>query len=474
MAYTVSFGTSDKRINSTKIPKLGSTMACAFKTPCSMENPTITVQIDSIPASWNMFYIAELASYFWISDITAIGSGRYQISGTKDVLATYRADILNTKAYIEYGFNEDASESNYRLQDIRQNVSNTPTVSARSYNFLPDIISTTGTYLLTAVGKSGGVNMWKIFASDLQKILDTVNENIVQAVAQTSNLDDAFKYFTTNSLLQGTAVDAIRSCVWIPIDYTKVPSDGQVTTIFLGAFDTGVTGRRVPLGGLVTGAQDITIPWIHDDWRRMNSQVQLYIPFYGTVSVPIDQCNNAASVKVSFSVDCSTGNTAVKIDAGDTTIHTGTGNIASQYPIGINNVPVQQALSGIGNIATGVLKVGSGILTGSFAGVASGVASAAGNITQAVEQLIQPQIQCAGSLTGNASLGLPMTIKITCLYYSPIDDSGFSAVYGHPVMRVANLVSGYCKTRGFSAGGNAMLDDKARIAQYMDTGVFIE
>ena len=145
MAYTVSFGNTNKRVNSTKIPSLGNSMPCALKHPCDLESPTIVVQLNSIPSSWNMFYISELASYFWISSVVAIGNGRYQISGKKDVLSTYKSDILNTDAYIEYGFNDTTA----RIADPRPAVDMKPTVLQKSKPMFGDIVSQAGVYLLT-------------------------------------------------------------------------------------------------------------------------------------------------------------------------------------------------------------------------------------------------------------------------------------------------------------------------------------
>ena len=67
-----------------------------------------------------------------------------------------------------------------------------------------------------------------------------------------------------------------------------------------------------------------------------------------------------------------------------------------------------------------------------------------------------------------------MLATLSLLYYPPIDDAGFTALYGHPVMRVAKPIAGYCKTRGFSLSGPAKSIELSKIAALMDTGVFIE
>ena len=114
--------------------------------------------------------------------------------------------------------------------------------------------------------------------------------------------------------------------------------------------------------------------------------------------------------------------------------------------------------------------MGGDLITEGAGSIASGLSNAASGAVQA----LTPVVQCAGSLTGNAALGQSMQAKIVLLYYPPIDDAGFKAVYGYPVMRMGTPVPGYCKTRGFSVGGNQRLSEKCQIMQMMDSGVFIE
>ena len=103
-----------------------------------------------------------------------------------------------------------------------------------------------------------------------------------------------------------------------------------------------------------------------------------------------------------------------------------------------------------------------------------GIASGAQNAFTGYAQTIEPVITCAGSMGGLAGLGQPLTATLTLLYYPPIDDAGFSALYGHPVMKVGTPVSGFCKTRGFSLASADRMGDVALVNAAMDGGVFIE
>ena len=115
--------------------------------------------------------------------------------------------------------------------------------------------------------------------------------------------------------------------------------------------------------------------------------------------------------------------------------------------------------------------LGQGAYSKAATGIFSGVSNAVGGVVQA----ITPIVQCAGSMSGASACGQSMNIELSLFYYPPIDDSGFQAVYGHPVMRMATPVAGFCKTRGFQlANANARASELLTIGRYMDSGVFIE
>ena len=466
MAYTASFGTSDKRVNSTKIPTLGSTMACVLKTPCSLENPTITVQIDSIPAKWNMFYITELASYFWISDITAIGSGRYQISGVKDVLATYKSDILNTSAYIEYGFNDTTA----RIADPRPAADMSPTVLQKSKPMFGDIVSQSGVYMLTCIGSNGDTRLWAIDEVGINEILDAINTTIGSALTATGgDVGKILEYVFGKSLVQGNSVQAIRNCIWLPIAASAIPSQGR-GFVHLGSFSTEKAADKVKLNATVTASVEVEIGWKENDWRRLRHQISLYIPYIGLVTIPVDKCNDVDNLQVRTVIELATGTAQVNVYAGARCIYVGNATIATQFPIGQNIQALQQVLSGVGTAVGSGITAGLGVTSGNPSFILSGISSAVAG----AGQIITPQMQYAGSLSGNATIGQGLNVILTSLYYQPIEYDKFASIYGHPIMAVEKPVAGYCKTLGFSVAGNAMDSDKNQINSYMDSGVFIE
>ena len=483
--YHFHFGNVEKRLNSTKAFDYGvlkDLERCDFKKPTSMEHPVIYCTINSINISpqWNYCHCEETKSFYWIDDITTLRANIWQISLSIDPLATYREAILKTKTFIEYGFNSDASGAQFRLQDARQNVARRPTVSTVALditdgNLDPD----TGVYMLSCVGK-GGLATYAVNQTTMNTLLTALS---ALWEAETKAMVDwkiALPEFMNKFVFGSSAVENIRSCYWLPINFERYGA-GRQSPITLGGFDTAVTGRIVSMKDNRKVTTAIPIPWPAEDWKRMNCQIQLYVPFIGIVGIPVDQCNDAASVTVITAFSFIDGGVSVKIQAGDYTVYTGSTNISSPYGIGSSNYDPGKGLGAAVTAVGAAMTFGGGLFAGAAVAGMSALGGAftdgavGGAVGQAASQAIQPITQSVGSLTGASQVYLPLKAKLTLLYYPPIDDPGYQGLYGYPVMRVATPVEGYCKTRDFSCQPvGAKPDEIAYINRCMDAGVFIE
>ena len=481
--YTFHFGNIQKRTNSTKAfdyTKLPDVERCDFKQTTSMEHPVIYITLNSlnIDPQWNYCQCEETASFYWIRDISIGIRGRgtaniWQFSLELDPLATYRDEILKTKAYILYGFNEDASGATYRLQDTRQAVARHPTISTASADITGGHISAdTGKFILSAVGKTG-LCSYMVDADGLKNLLSVISVGWETLTKPMVDWKLALPEFMNKFVFGDTATSCIRSCIWLPV---RTPGAGRQSEITLGQFNTGVFGEIVTAASNTVQHTDIAIPWPAEDWKRMNCQIQLYVPNVGIVGIPVDQCNGAASVGVDWCLCYIDGSVTVRVTAGSFECFVGSTSIASSYGIGTSNLSVGNMLSGASQALGGALEVGGGI-SAAMAGFGAPGAIAQGAIGAAagIRQAIQPLNQTVGTIAGASQTLLPTEAKLVLLYYPPIDDSGFQALYGHPVMRVSTPVQGYCQTNGFSCQPlNAKPDEIAYINAAMDSGVFIE
>lgn len=482
--YHFHFGNVQKRTNSTKIfdyTVLKDEERCDFKKVTSMENPVIFVNLNSLNISpqWNYCHCEETESYYWIRDISVGVYGRgtaniWQFTLELDPLATYRSEILKTKTFIEYGFNSDASGAQYRLQDTRQNVAMKPTVTSLEVDTCPGTINAQGVYILSAVGKSG-LQAYALSKAQMTSLLAVISTTWKAETTAMVRWEVALPEFMNKLVFGGNATENIRSCIWIPVDPSEVGTGGGLIT--LGQFETGITAPVVSANSNKVHVIVIPIPWPADDWKRLNCQIQLYVPFIGVIGIPVDQCNNASFITVITAFSFIDGGVTVKVQCGDYTIYTGSTNISAPYGIGTSNIDPIKSLSGIATAVGGALTFGGGIgaaIAGGVSGLGA-VATGAAQLGEGVRQTISAVNQTVGTLGGASQVYLPLKAKLTLLYYPPIDDAGYQGLYGYPVMRVSTPANGYCKTRGFSCQPKgAKPDEIAYINAAMDSGVFIE
>lgn len=490
MPLKVYLGNFAKKLNSTARPDYTGwhSVEAVWKRPTEMDNPTVHCYLPDVESpKYNYMYIPSQDSYYWATGLVSVGAKRWEISGGMDLLATYKPQIMATPCYIEYGFNANSGAAGIRCMDSRQNFYMQPSTYTAKADITGASISwTSGTFVLTAVGSRGGVTAYALTAVQLHQLLNQIARDITDAL-ETLDYTEIVRYFSANALAQGSAASAIRSCTWLPISYSRYSGTSQ--EIYLGDFATGVNGKVVDHNQMYIQDTTVPIPWPVADWRRNLCQILCYVPFDGTVAIPVQQCNTATALSVRWVVELVTGSTSIRINAGDYTVHTSSGNLGVPYGVGTSNVPLQNFISGATTAVGGVVQAGAGLgnalwslvpkglslpdIGGYYSGAAQAV-SGYGSAVQGAMQALTPVVQGSGSLGGSASVGQHSTLELTLLYYPPIGNDTFQARYGYPVFRVGTPVAGYCKTRGFSLAADARADELARVNEAMDSGVFIE
>lgn len=483
MSFDVYLGTTSKRVNSTLRPSTDGWFktSAVWKQNKDLDRPAISIYYTggSYP-QWNYMFIPSVSSFFWVTAIVSVRNNVFEVSGAMDILATYKNDIVNTRCYIEYGFNTDASGNKTRLRDARQNIAEAPQISTKTVN-IPSagVLSATGTFVLSVVGSNGATMTYGLSGGEIGNLINSVSQDATTALQGLDSVEDILKYLTVQNVSQGSAISAIRNCTWLPVAKSAIPWTGR-SYIFLGDFDTGMLADNISSDFVITDVSNVSIPWPVDDWRRMNCQVSMYVPYIGTIAMPVDQCNTASSLKITWSCEILSGGVCLRVETNTGyTVYTGSGSIGSPYAIGASNVPISNLVNGTVSAVTGAIQAGAGALA-----TISNPWDISGGVEQTVQgmekigsgymQSITPVLQCAGTLGSSAAYGQEQTAKLTLLYYPPIDDAAFSAVYGHPVMAMGTPVAGYCKTRGFSCAGTMRGAEKSGIAFYMDGGTFIE
>ena len=498
MSIPVKLGNTTKRINSTAVPDaaLWDQYDVVLKQDTSLEAPVFLLQGNIVDFVGYNYAVGAgvVQGFFWIADIVSVARGRVEIHCVRDVLADNKTAIMSTNAFIEFGQNTfDAGDSTYRVSDHRQTISETPTQYTASGDPAGGRIGTVGVYVLQVVGSGNGVRTYLADETALKTLISQINSDLGNEVDALINrgaspdqqLASLASLDLKRSLIQDSAISAIKSCHWVPVFGTVASTE----RVYLGNWDSGMSLPVLSNNYVITENTSITIPWPVSDWRRNNAQMVLYLPFIGTVPVPIDQCVGVSSLSIRWSFEFFSGDMAYTIKAGNYTVYSGTVNVAVPFAIGTARVSTSGAISGAVQafggalqMAGGAVDLGSAVMAksltagvfGEAAGAASTIAAGAQNMFGGYMQTIEPAITCAGSMGGLAGLGQPLTATLCMMYYPPLDDANFSALYGHPVMKIATPVAGFCKTRGFSLASADRVNDVALVNAAMDAGVFIE
>ena len=115
----------------------------------SIQNPTISLQLDSFTdvINFNYIYIPELRRYYYLVDSTIREDGFVQLQCKVDVLKSFKADILSSTQYID----RQQNKCTYQLPDGMYNIKSNRNLTIK--NFGNVIIEPNANFLLQTSGK---------------------------------------------------------------------------------------------------------------------------------------------------------------------------------------------------------------------------------------------------------------------------------------------------------------------------------
>lgn len=477
-----------KKLNSTAQPSGGTVYPCLIKNDTDFRNPVLQVQADDLSGVNYMQFNGE---FFYVTSLISHRTGIWEIAGLRDPMATYKAAIGATSAFMLYGFGDDVSDSDRRVPDERLAVKRKPSLTASQVALQGGQVvfsPTTGTFVLSAVGDTGGVGSYAISSGSMAALLNTIGQDASDKLAQTFNVFTAPADETaalcdirnglwdalSNEIAFGNAVQAIRDCHWLPFMATS----GTGAEIMLGDFHTGVTGLRLGQSDIVkSDTFVVSIPWPVSDWKRMNCQVALFLPMCGIIPLPVDKINGAENVNIRIAVDMLGGNVSYLVSAGGLNLNVSGANSAVPYAIGSSNVSLQNFIGGALQAVGGGIQAAGGAWS-AFASLgilgAENVAGGISSMASGVMTAITPQIQCSGSVGGCSAAGLMADAVCMVQYFEPIDEEATQAAYGHPVFSMSTPHGGYNMFRAFSVNCGGTPDEISRINAFFNSGAYYE
>ena len=520
---SVQFGTFSKRKNSTKQPTaFTDSRTVTLKESCSQDRPVFICTGND----FNYNYCIWDNKYYFIDEIISLKNNLIEVHCIMDPLATYKAEIIASTQFVSYS----SQIGDTWLEDTRIPLKASTVVSAQTG--LTGILSNIGCYILTVTGVDSVTSymytsegtLAGIF-SDLATWRDQVQQateniahgyhatshntsadqtdsftgisetlkNMGDAITQTlksfcDNFMDSFKSISdalTQTGFVGNAYDnamqCVRSCIWVPFDYSQAPAGTAAGPMQLGTYQIPSAYAGAPISAKpATGSFSISIPWQHSDWRRKTCEdVYLYLPLVGMVQLSGDSLISESSITVDWSVTYTDGNICYKVKAGNQVIGAYSGCGAVNYPVGVAQ---QTSLGTVAGAAVqGVQKTVSAAITGAAAGgvgaVIGGIATAVGAGYNVANAYNSAHISTVGSVGGGAGLGLGRdAVCFTVNHETVIAPNDMKDTMGLPTMKPISLatLTGFCQCSNAHVDAPATSGELDAIDFYLNSGFFIE
>lgn len=463
MALSLLLFQFSKRQNSTAIPadSAGVAVDVTLKNETSLNQPVFLLS-GQRP---NYTYCKFDSSYYFIDDIRSVRNNLYELVCSLDVLGTFRANIQNTSAFVEFctgGHTDIMDKRVVPLSPVRQAVA--------SGNLG---ISQSGCYILSVVGQDGCVQ-YACSAATLQNILAAVELWAATALSQATDTFSALQIGFSQLISQGSALDAVRSCKWIPYEIGDLSTRSK--RIYLGNYDTTIDADAITSIIKTYGVQ-INVPFTRTGWLRLQpyTDVFLYLPFVGVVNIsnPYFQANNELTINVSVNVV--SGEIAYSVMIDSVIIGTYGGNCGASIDFGTTITPGLNIANGIFQAATAAGIAAASMATGGAAALAS--IGAANTVVNAAQGALMPVQSSVGGIQGGVGAGLVTSAAVWVLEHETSGAVGnMAAVQGLPYFATARLggLSGYVQTRGASVSGSIRGAMRDMVNSMLDAGFYME
>lgn len=280
-------------------------------------------------------------------------------------------------------------------------------------------------------------------------------------------------------IAMGNAPKCIKSAVLLPVDGDLF--NGQTATIYLGEYNTGLTGKALSAGAVASQFFTIDIPWQANDWRRIYHTIYLELPYAGVITIPASEVIRASGLMVTCFVS-QTGAvtyeiTAAQGEAGQSgysicAVGTYYGNCAGSFMIGESQTSLLTSLSATSAAIGGAASMMASVAAGSVAGA---VASGASTINSVLSSL-QPCTSMIGGGAGGAYTSGYVPACCTVFHDTTVAPDSVSSAIGTPTMAVKTIgsLSGYVQTANASVDVAAEQPIRDKINQLLDGGIFYE
>lgn len=443
MAFTVSFYTFSKKVNSTAQPSNPViTVSCSLKDNSGVLNPVLEIDMANNPGNLNYCYIQQFSRYYWVNDWTWI-LGRWEVSLTVDVLATFRIPIALAEKYVVRSAYE---HDNAIIDDFYPAIARRD-ITKRTIDFdFGDIIAN-GMYVIGVVGSHGGglYGSVQYYAMYPAEILNLINFMFPDAL-ETWNVQGAITY-TTESLIRSiyNPFDYIVSCKWFPHIWGS--PFGTYENIWFGNYQSSVMGK--PLLNLDTWGDIDRVAFLPTNFINLeakyrtspNCKITVHFEPWGIIELNPNDFDSYMGVVVNIIPDYATGKAILRMYEGNTEtknklLHESIANLAVPVSLAKADIDIAGFASGVsGAFGSAMAQASTGNIVGAL--------SQAGNVASSVLNLF-PRLSGISGATGQfAGLDGICTVTIDM----PVFAHNSNGEFGAPLYAIRRLgdLGGYIK-----------------------------
>lgn len=448
----------NKRINSTLLPSEEDVLISgevSLKSATSVDEPVFVMACgeEHMPYARICNYAECQGNYYWVVDTVQLNKNHIQIACKLDPLTTYKTQILATKAYVIYS----ESHGNYHTLDNR--------ITARTDNLqktevvkMNDLFSSNLNTIIEVTNGTGG-------SFDTPYLLTATETSFLKQELVTPDFLNEMKQYFSNPL-----ENVIRAQL-TPVTLGNLDNWGTLDRIQVGNYMLESQGRRFSSSKMVKKFYTIPIPWLYSDFRNRSpyTNITLYMPFVGMVSLDTALLYNTNSILIEVFVEPISGSVVYKIYADSPAstevsvlIDTYSGNCNTETPIA--RVTTVNGVQGTISAAL----VGASLATNPVMALVSGA-----SLIDAFRQ----KTQINGALSSAIGSQLGQNIELTVWSSKTnADPSEVANVIGLPYNSTAELgkLSGYTQTQNVSVSTIAREPILNEINAFLNGGIYIE
>ena len=494
-----------KKPNSTKIPDSSVTkldLTGYLKEPSSMVNPVFNIKrpvLDFVPNVYNYAYIPSATRYYFITD-WIWNDGLWECHCKEDVLASWKAHIGTTSAYVERcAGNASAQDStpdwdgtivdklyptttDFTIQETRLSaLLNWDITNVEDGCFILGVFGGESNNMGTAV------NYWALTKAQMGAFMSYLLSD--------SFFDNAgFGAITTELLTRNMAkalmnpLQYVVSCMWFPFSPSSVAT-GSARNIQIGPYNlssgSGPQGKF--LGGTASYTYNVNVSIMPEHPQASSrgsylkyapySAYTLILPPFGTIPIDYSYFDETADeLNINIIVDCITGKARLYLGAhGDGLNLRRFFETSAQF-----GVPIQLA-----QVANDNMRSNSSIISAVTNNLGAAWSSYSGQVGSAIHQTGMwitsigdaieanfPQILTQG-INGSFSSfkGEPMIIG----RFSNLINENRSEL-GRPLcaIRTLNTLAGFIKCGEVHIDYGCLEEEEKQIQSFLTTGFFME